>query len=135
MSDPIPRINGIRQQYCRVNDAEQTTLVSVVSVPLDHAAVWAVTRAGAARFIGRTPPGVIGKVDAAGAEYFDDGTVRLWAGVADVGAGGATGHTVYFDFPNAVHPLPPSAGVDAWARQQITAHELRLDRGAAGLTG
>lgn len=109
MTEPTPRINGIRQQYCTVDDAEQTTLVAVVATSLAYAEAWAVTRAGIARKIGRTVEGAIGKVDSAGVGYFADGTVRLWAAAADVGGGGATSHTVWFDFPDEVQPLPPAS--------------------------
>lgn len=116
MDEPTPRINGIRQQFCRVTD--DLTLVSVVVVSLAYAELWVVTRGGAAERIGRTPDGAIGKVDSAGATFFNDGTARLWASAADVGGGGATSHTVWADFPDVV---PPNATADAAARWQANA--------------
>ena len=68
-------IAGIRQQTCPVDDIDQTTLVSVVKIDLSCAEVWAVTRAGEERLIGRSSG--TGKVDSASARYYPDGTVRL----------------------------------------------------------
>lgn len=106
MTEPTPQIPGVRQQQCRVRDADETTLVTTIAVSLAYAEVWAVTRAGGARHIGRTTAGAYAKIDSAGSEYFDDGTVRLWFSAAAPGESGSASRTRYEDFPNAVKPLP-----------------------------
>lgn len=140
MTQTTPPITGqaVRITTSRVPWVPGFTLVTIVhflGVPVPTAEVYAVTRTGVATSIGKS--NLKTRDDSASSEAFEDGTARLWVSEMDEGAGGATCHVEYYDFPNAVPPMPPPASgtVDVWARQQIAAHERRLDAGAAGLTG
>src|SRR5262245_49826819 len=97
---PNPPIPGVRQTITSVDD--NVTLVTAIKVDLSAAEVWAVKRDGTSHRIGRSEPGVIGKVDSASARTFRDGTVRLICSAAIPGGGGATCHIEFFDFPNAL---------------------------------
>lgn len=105
--DAIPAPSpSVRLTSCRVDDPDQTTLYAFVQFGASptYAECWAVTRAGAARFVGRTPIGW-GKVDSATPEYFSDGTVRLSCSVAEPGASGSTSYVDWVDFPGALGGL------------------------------
>ena len=95
-----PPIPGIRQTISVVDD--NVTLLTAIKTDLSAADVWAITRDGGARHIGRSTPGVIGKVDSASARAFLNGTVRLVCSAAIPGGSGTTSHVEFFDFPNAL---------------------------------
>jgi hypothetical protein len=97
---PNPPIPGIRQTITIVDD--NVTLVTAIKTDLSAAEVWAVKRDGTSHRIGRSEPGVIGKVDSASARAFRDGTVRLMCSAAFPGGGGATSHIEFFDFLNVL---------------------------------
>ena len=106
-----PRIDGIRQQSIPVVGSD-LTLLSNVAITLLSAEVWKIDRNGTAERIGTTIGKDIGKIDSASPSYLQDGTVRLTLSCADVGAGGATSHFEYFDFPNGI-PIPSADDYDA----------------------
>ena len=97
---PNPSIPGIRQTISVVDD--NVTLVTVIQIDLLSAEVHAVNRDGTSHRIGRSEPGVIGKIDSASARAFRDGTVRLVCSAAVPGGGGATSRIEFFDFPKAL---------------------------------
>lgn len=105
---------SVRLTSTRVDDPDQTTLYAFVQLGASptYAECWAVSRAGASRFIGRTPL-TWGKVDSATPEWFDDGTVRLSCSVADAGGSGSTSHVDWEDFPGAL------AGLDKHLKDRI----------------
>jgi hypothetical protein len=105
---------SVRLTSCRVDDEVQTTLYAFVQFGANptYAECWAVTRGGAARFIGRTPPSW-GKVDSATPEYFPDGTVRLSCSVAEPGGSGSTSTIKWEDFAGAL------SGLDAHGKDLI----------------
>ncbi len=67
---------------------------------------------------------------------FDDATGRLWMfnTCSPNPATGGDAVPILWD-TGIVIAAGAASTVDAWARQQITAHELRLDRIAAGAAG
>lgn len=80
-------------------------------------------------------PNAAGKDDSVALEILADGSVLVTISEAVPGGGGATAQP---DTQRILGVFPPFAGggaVDAWARQQIAAHEIRLDRIAAGAAG
>lgn len=108
---------SVRLTSCRVDDPDQTTLYAFVQLGATptYAECWAVTRAGLARFLGRTPPSW-GKVDSATPEYFPDGTVRLSCSVAAPGGSGSTSTIEWVDFPSQLEALDAHGKMLIWER-------------------
>lgn len=146
MTTPTPPIDGqaARLTTTQVDDPDESTLVCVVHLNVKPA--WAecraVTRAGLSRFIGRSPEGMA--VDSASAEYYPDGTVRLWMSCYPAGMGGASAAVGFVDFPSALQALDAHLKMRIYERvtntntatheaiEEIAREQAALVMGAAG---
>lgn len=116
-----------------VGDPAETMLLCAVRLSAPggaRAAVWALPRNGALRFIGESEG--MGKDNSACAVAYEDGTVRMAVIEADAGGSGTTQKQYVYDFPNAIPPFTRGGGgtVDATARAGVAALDARLDRSA-----
>lgn len=147
---PNPPITGqtARLNTRLVGGPGEVTLVTVVhlNVKPSYAEVHAVERGGASEFIGRSGD-PLGLDDSASAEYFPDGTVRLWVCKADDGASGVTTQVRWYDFSAALPPglhladysargaIKGMAGALVKAVDTVTAALAALKAALAPLTG
>lgn len=76
-----------------------------------------------------------GKDDSVALEILGDGSVLVTISEAVPGGGGATAQPDTQRIMGVFPPYTSGGAVDAWARQQIAGHELRLDRIATGAAG
>lgn len=129
----IPQIAGqpIKLQITALDDAEETTILTVVhgdSNP-SYAESYAHTRAGVLRSLGRDA--VLGKADSGGGRRYRDGTFRQYVSEADqvVNAPGSSVDICYYDTPGLfpIAPAPPTGGmVDQATLNRIAALEHAL---------
>lgn len=83
-----------------------------------------------------TIPNEVGKYDSVFFAILPDGSTLVGISEALPGGAGATAGISVQRIPGVFPAAPTASGtVDTWARQQLTQHEVRLDRIAAGAVG